>query len=191
VTTDGGAWRRRTAARGLCVGPNDAGVASIPEDVADFTRRSESKASEWPGASTGSREVKATDGKQRELRKIEPSPVEVTGAWCRRLATRGRCIGRNNAGVASIPQDVADFTRRERKQVNGLCQRPGPVRRKRRDGKPRERRKIETHPVVKSRRKRGSVKEPGAGGGGQGALCRPEQHRGSIHTQDAGELYRR
>jgi hypothetical protein len=75
MTTDGGSWRGRTAARGLCVGLNNAGVASIPEDVVGFTRRSESNASEWPGSMTGSREVKATDGKQRELRKIEPSPV--------------------------------------------------------------------------------------------------------------------
>jgi len=58
--------------------------------------------------------VKATDGKQRELRKIEPSPVDETGAWCRRLATRGFCVDLNDAGVASIPEDVADFTRRER-----------------------------------------------------------------------------
>jgi hypothetical protein len=112
--TDWGAWRRRTAARGLWVGLNNAGVASTPEDVVGFTRRSESKASEWPGATTGGREVKATDGKRRELWKIEPSPVDETGSWCRRLAARGFCVGPNNAGVAFIPQDVADFTRRER-----------------------------------------------------------------------------
>jgi len=84
-----GAWRRRTAARGLWLGLNETGVASIPEDVADFTRRSEWKASEWPGSTTGNRKVKATGGKRREPWKVEPNPVEDTGAWCRRLATRG------------------------------------------------------------------------------------------------------
>jgi hypothetical protein len=36
------------------------------------------------------------------------------GAWCRRKAARGLCVGLNNAGVASTPEDVVDFTRRER-----------------------------------------------------------------------------
>jgi len=66
----------------------------------------------------GCREVKATDGKQRELWKIEPSPMKRTGAWCRRLATRGHCIGLNNTGVASIPEDVADFTRRSESKAS-------------------------------------------------------------------------
>jgi len=35
------------------------------------------------------------------------------GAWCRRLATRGPCVGPNNAGVASIPEDVGELNRRE------------------------------------------------------------------------------
>jgi len=50
------------------------------------------------------------------------------GAWRRRTAARGLCEGLNNAGVASRPEDVADFTRRERKQVNGSNQSQGPAR---------------------------------------------------------------
>jgi len=56
--------------------------------------------------------VKATDGKLRKQKKVEPNPVDDTGAWCRRLATRGLCLGLNETGVASRPEDVADFTRR-------------------------------------------------------------------------------
>jgi hypothetical protein len=61
---DGGAWRRRTAARGLWISLNNPGVASKPEDVVDFTRRSESKASEWllskPGTREGERKADRT-----------------------------------------------------------------------------------------------------------------------------------
>jgi len=75
---DGGAWRRRTAARGLCVSLNNAGVASKPEDVVDFTRRSESKASEWllskPGTREGER--KATGRSNAESRK-RPGPSNI------------------------------------------------------------------------------------------------------------------
>jgi hypothetical protein len=59
------------------------------EYVADFTRRSESKASEWPGSNGRNREVKATGGKLREQRKVEPDLKRDLGAWCRWLAARG------------------------------------------------------------------------------------------------------
>jgi len=111
----GGAWRRRTAARGLWLGPNETGVASIPEDVADFTRRSEWKASEGPGWAGGCREVKANDGKQWELRKIAPSPLEEQEPG---LATRGLWLGLNETGVTSIPEDVVDFTRRSESKAS-------------------------------------------------------------------------
>jgi hypothetical protein len=36
-----GAWGRRTAPRGFCVDPNDAGVAGIPQFVAVLRQRNE------------------------------------------------------------------------------------------------------------------------------------------------------
>jgi len=37
----------------------------------------------------------------------------IMGAWCRRLATRGLCVGPDNAGVASRPEDAGELNRRE------------------------------------------------------------------------------
>jgi len=72
---DGGAWRRRTAARGLCVGLNHAGVASKPEDVVDFTRRSESKASEWLLSKPGTREGESgSTGRSDAESRARPGP---------------------------------------------------------------------------------------------------------------------
>ena len=73
---DGGAWRRRTAARGLCARPKSIGVASKPEDVVDFTRRSESKASEWLLSKPGTARVKV-DRQDAAMPKVETDPDQA------------------------------------------------------------------------------------------------------------------
>jgi len=78
-----------------------------------------------------------------------------------------------------------------RKQVSGLYLRPGPARRKRPDRKPRERWKVVLHPVKKIEAQAeigiGAWRRRRRPGGSETA----ETLRGSILTEDTGELYRR